>query len=376
MKNFIVMPDSFKGTMSSQEVCGLMRDAVMTHIPDARVKCLPVADGGEGTVDAFLAAVGGSKPRLLVTGPRFEKVPSFYGILLDGKTAVVEMAAAAGLPLMGDRLDVCGATTFGVGELIADAVSQGAEHIILGLGGSATNDGGCGAAAALGVVFRNRAGKEFVPTGGTLCDIASIDAGGLKLPENVRITAMCDISNPLYGGNGAAAIFGPQKGASPEMVSALDDGLRCLHEAVLRDIGRSCAFDRGAGAAGGMGYGAAVFFGAELKMGIDIVLNAVDFDSIVGDADCVFTGEGRLDAQSLGGKVVVGVARAAKKHGVPVIAVVGDVGGGIDSVYDEGVSAVFSINRTAVPYSEARLRAKGDLFRTVEDIIRLIKISE
>lgn len=155
-----------------------------------------------------------------------------------------------------------------------------------------------------------------------------------------------------------------------------DDGLRCLHEAVLRDIGRSCAFDRGAGAAGGMGYGAAVFFGAELKMGIDIVLNAVDFDSIVGDADCVFTGEGRLDAQSLGGKVVVGVARAAKKHGVPVIAVVGDVGGGIDSVYDEGVSAVFSINRTAVPYSEARLRAKGDLFRTVEDIIRLIKISE
>lgn len=376
MKNFIVIPDSFKGTMSSMDVCGLMTEAITRRIPGAHVKCVPVADGGEGTVDAFLAAVGGVKKRLRVTGPRFEKIESFYGMLSDGRTAVVEMAAAAGLPLMGERLDVCGATTYGVGELIADAVKNGARSIILGLGGSATNDGGCGAAAALGVRFTDADGQAFVPAGGSLGRIASVDASGYTVPEGVRITAMCDIDNPLFGERGAAYIFGPQKGASPETVPMLDAGLRSLHEAVRCSLGLDCAGARGAGAAGGMGYGAAVFLGAELKMGIETVLDTVGFDEMAKGADLVFTGEGKLDVQSLSGKVVVGVARRAKKQGAPVVAVVGDVGDGIERVYEEGVSAVFAINRVAVPYSEAKLRAKADLRATVEDIVRLICISE
>lgn len=377
MKRFILIPDSFKGTMSSMEICGIMAEAIKAHIPDAGVRGIPVADGGEGTVEAFISAVGGEKRETAVTGPRFEKISSFYGALSDGKTAVVEMSAAAGLPLMGSSLDVLGSTTFGVGELILEAVRGGAGQVIIGLGGSATNDGGCGAAAALGIVFRDGEGRPFVPTGGTLSSIASVETGGIA-PElkDVRITAMCDIDNPLYGERGAAYVFAPQKGASREVVQLLNAGLKHLNEAVKRCLGADRAEDRGAGAAGGMGYGFAAFLGAELKMGIDVVLDAVDFDGLLKGADCVFTGEGRIDSQSLGGKVVIGVARRAKRRGVPVIAVVGDVGDGIGGAYEEGVSAIFPINRVAVPYSEARLRAKSDLRLTVEDIVRLIKTAE
>lgn len=377
MKSFILIPDSFKGTMSSTEICGIMAEAIKAHIPDACVRGIPVADGGEGTVEAFLAAVGGERRECSVTGPRFEKVSSFYGVLSDGRTAVVEMSAAAGLPLMEGRLDVLGGTTFGVGELILAAVRGGAKQVIIGLGGSATNDGGCGAAAALGVVFRDGEGRSFIPTGGTLSSVASVQSCGLARElKDVRITAMCDIDNPLYGERGAAYVFAPQKGASRETVPLLDAGLRHLHDTVKRCLGADRAQDRGAGAAGGMGYGLAALLGAELKMGIDVVLDAVGFDELLRGADCVFTGEGKIDSQSLGGKVVIGVSRRAKKFGVPVIAVVGDVGDDIGGAYDEGVSAVFPINRVAVPYSEARLRARGDLRLTVEDVVRLIKAVE
>lgn len=373
MKKFILIPDSFKGTMSSMEICSLMSEAITARIPGAAVRSIPVADGGEGTVEAFISAVGGERRRAAVSGPRFEKIDSFYGMLSDGKTAVVEMAAAAGLPLMGDRLDVLAATTYGVGELIQEAVSHGAERIILGLGGSATNDGGCGAAAALGAIFRDAGGRVFVPSGGTLSEIASVDFSGLsRLLGKVRISAMCDINNPLFGECGAAYVFGPQKGASPAEVQVLDAGLRHLHETVRRCTGADCASLPGAGAAGGMGYGVSALLGAELRMGIDTVLDAVGFDLLLKETDCVFTGEGKIDAQSLSGKVVIGVARRAKRFGVPVIAIVGDVGDDIGRAYDEGVTAIFPINRVALPYSEARLRAKKDLRATVEDVARVI----
>lgn len=370
MPGFLLVPDSFKGTLSSETICACMQEALLRHFPEAEVRALPVADGGEGSVNAFLGAAGGEKVTLEVTGPRGSKVQGFYGLLPDG-TAVIEMAAAAGLPQMGDRLDVIGATTYGVGELMADALRKGARKLILCLGGSATNDGGCGAAAALGAVFRDKDGRAFVPTGGTLADIAAVDLEGLNpLVRQSRITVMCDIDNPLCGPQGAAAVFGPQKGASPEDVEVLDRGLAHLAELMgpeVKDL-------PGAGAAGGFGAGAVLFFGGELKPGIETVLDTVGFDRFLEKADLVFTGEGRLDSQSLRGKVVSGVAARAKRLGKPVIAVVGDIGDEIAPVYELGVTAVFSINRKAIPFSEARHRSRRDLEAAMEDIARALKI--
>ena len=374
MKRFLVIPDSFKGSISSSDVCRIAEAAIKEIMPDASVRKIPVADGGEGSTDAFLEALGGEKRYLTVRGPFFEDVGAFYGVLSDSETAVIEMASCAGLPLVGERLDVMNSTTFGVGELMRAAAS-GCGRIIMGLGGSATNDGGCGAAAALGVVFRDRAGRSFVPTGGTLCDICHIETGAL-LPElsHVKITAMCDVDNPLYGENGAAYVFAPQKGATAEMADRLDSGLRHLAEVAKEEIGADFAEMRGAGAAGGMGFGMKAFFGAEIRMGIDAVLDAVAFERIVSDVDAVITGEGRLDRQSLRGKTVIGVARRAKAKGVPVIAVVGAVGEGAEEAYDEGVSAIFSTNRVpGLTFEAIRPRAERDLFLTVCDIVRLIK---
>jgi glycerate kinase len=375
MKKFVLIPDSFKGTMSSSEVCAVMADSIKKFEREARIVSVPVADGGEGSVAAFLAACAGKKIAVSVSGPFFDAVPSFYGMIDDGKTAVIEMAAAAGLPLAEGRLNPQKTTTFGVGSLIKAALDGGAQKIIVGLGGSATNDGGTGMAAALGVEFYDKAGAKFVPVGGTLKDICRIDTHNLDPRlKKTRLVTMCDIDNPLFGKNGAAYIFGPQKGADEQSVRILDEGLTHLADIVKRDMGADYALMSGAGAAGGMGYGMKVFLDAEIQMGIETVLDAVKFDELVKGAACVFTGEGKIDSQSLRGKVIIGVARRAKKEGVPLVAVVGDIGDNIDEAYELGVSAVFSINRVAVDYSRARLRAKSDLALTMENIMRFSKI--
>lgn len=370
MKKIVVIPDSFKGTVSSARFCELAQRAIWLSFPGCRVESVPVADGGEGSVDAFLAACGGEKIKMCVTGPLREKTESFFGILPDG-TAVVEMAAAAGLPLVGEKKDPAVTTTFGAGELIGEAIRRGAKKLILGLGGSATNDGGCGAAAALGARFFNADGKQFVPVGSTLKDVCSVDVSELKKTlEGVKIRAMCDIDNPLCGPSGAAAVFGPQKGADAGTVKMLDEGLYNLAKVIKKDLSVDVLGLPGAGAAGGMGAGAAAFFGAELVMGIEAVLDTVGFDALAADADLIVSGEGKLDAQSLRGKTVIGIARRAKALGVPLIAVVGDVGDGIDAAYRTGVSAVFSINRVALPFSEARTRSERDLEATLGDVFR------
>ena len=381
MKKILLIPDSFKGTMSSARICSIMQKAVREIFPGCEALSIPVADGGEGSVDAFLEALGGTKKYVRVKNPFFEDMESFYGILnaadagSEGKTAVIEMASCAGLPLASGRLNPALTTTYGAGQLIEDALKNGCTSVIVGLGGSATNDAGCGAAAALGVQFFDGADKSFVPVGGTLKDICRIDVSGLNpLLKRARITAMCDIDNPLYGENGAAYIFGPQKGADEKLVRELDEGLRRVEKIVKRDIGADAAFVPGAGAAGGMGYGMLCFLGAGLKMGIETVLDTVDFERKLAGADCVFTGEGKIDSQSLRGKVVIGVARRAQKAGVPVIAVVGDAADGSENAYDCGVSAIFSINRLAVPFSEAKNRAEKDLERTFKDILRLMRV--
>lgn len=370
---FLLVPDSFKGTMSAQTVCEIMRGAILALIPDAEVCSAPVADGGEGTVDCFVTAVGAEKVLCPAVNPRNEPIESFYGRLKDG-TAVVEMAAAAGLPLMEGRLDAVGATTFGVGLLIDHAVRSGARRVILGLGGSATTDGGTGAAAALGAVFRDKGGKPFLPVGATLKKIAAIDLSGLRERlRGVEFTVMCDIDNPLCGPRGAAHIFSAQKGATPKQAVDLDAGLRHLASCV--DGGAVLSECPGMGAAGGMGFGAAAFFGGKLQGGIQTVLDTVQFDQLLEGTDLIFTGEGKLDGQSLGGKVVIGVARRARAKGVPTVAVVGGADEGIDAVYGEGVSAVFPINRLPLAIEIARHKSEENLRATMSDIIRLWQLS-
>ena len=269
METILLIPDSFKGTLSSTQVCATMARAILRHRPGAKVVSIPVADGGEGSVDAFLTALGGEKKVLTVKNPFFEEMQAYYGLIDNGETAVVEMAACAGLPLAEGRRDPRVTTTYGVGELLVDAAKSGVKRIIVGLGGSATNDAGCGAAAAAGVKFYNAAGDAFVPTGGTLCDIEDIDLSGLDPAlKAVELITMCDIDNPMYGPTGAAYVFGPQKGADPDMVVELDNGLRHLAKVMAEKLGADYPDTPGAGAAGAMGMGMLVFFGGRLQMGI------------------------------------------------------------------------------------------------------------
>lgn len=374
---FILIPDSFKGTMSSQTIIEIMRSVIVQYYADADVLGVPIADGGEGTVDAMLASRPGQKITLRTKGPTGEEVDSFYGLFEDG-TAVIEIAAAAGLPQMHGQLDVLHATSYGGGELIYDAVvRKGARSVIIGLGGSATHDVGCGLAAALGVDFRDRQGRSFVPVGATLAEVDRIDLSRLD-PRigQTRFQAMCDIDNPLCGEHGAAAVFSPQKGATPEIVARLDAGSAHLAAVMERDLGRNVLDLPGSGAAGGMGAGLVGFFDAELRMGIQVLLDTIDFENMLRDTDYVFTGEGKIDRQSLRGKVVIGVAQRCRRQNVPVVAVVGDIGDRIDEAYGLGVSAIFSINQVAIPFREARQRAPEDLRKTIDNILRLLATAE
>ena len=373
MEKILLVPDSFKGTLSSRQVCQVMAGQLRRFFPQAQVKSIPVADGGEGSVEAFLAAAGGERRTRTVTGPFGEPVEAFYGILGDGRTAVIEMAACAGLPLAEGRLNPERATTYGVGELLLAAKEAGCTKAILGLGGSCTNDGGVGAAAALGAKFTRADGAAFIPTGGTLGEIAALDVSPVaQALQGMELTAMCDIDNPLYGEAGAAAVFAPQKGADAALVARLDAGLRHLGQVSARCLGRDFSHLPGTGAAGGLGFGMAAFCGAQLRMGIDAVLDAVGFDSLLPGTDVVFTGEGKIDSQSARGKVVSGVAARCRKAGVPVVAVVGQIGQGFEEMYQQGLTAVFSINRAAQPFAESRFHAGENLALTMENIARLL----
>lgn len=366
----IVVPDSFKGGMSAAKFCEITGAAIHKVFPAAQVISIPVADGGEGTVDAFLAAIGGEKIQAIVKGPFFDEMESFYAMLPD-KTAVIEVAACAGLPLAKGRENPLDTTTYGVGQLIRHAINYGCKSIILGMGGSATNDAGCGMACALGARFYRENGNLFIPTGGTLCDITRIDTSELQC--DVPITAMCDVDTTLYGAQGAAYVFAPQKGANAEAVKLLDDGLRHFACTIMRINSRDITILKGGGAAGGLGAGAVCFLNARLRMGIEVVLDAAGFDAQLEGADLVITGEGKIDGQSLRGKVVSGVAKRAKLNNIPVIAVVGDIEDPIDEMYEIGVDGVFSINRMAIPFDKAVQRSENDLHLTIENIMRFLR---
>ncbi len=373
MKKCIVIPDSFKGTMTSLEVSSIMKDAIQAHYEDVTVLTIPIADGGEGTVDSFLLGVGGKKITCKVTGPYHQEIESFYGII-DNDTAVIEMASCAGLSLVGDDTRTHQSTTYGVGELILEAASHGVKKIIVGLGGSATTDGGVGAACAIGVSFYDKNGDVFIPTGETLTQISRIDTSTKNpLLDGIEIITMCDIDNPLYGKNGAAYIFSPQKGANDELVMMLDNALKYLSDVVKKDLYVDISHLPGGGAAGGMGGGMVAFFESSLTMGIEVLLDIINFDELLKDTDIVFTGEGKIDTQSLHGKVVIGIAKRTKKQAVPLVAVVGDIGDGIEQLYEEGVHAIFSINRVAKDFSVIKSRAKSDLALTMDNLVRFVQ---
>lgn len=376
MENVILIPDSFKGTMSSAKICRIMKGCILRHFPRCKVHEILIADGGEGTVDAFLSAYGkGEKQFFHVRGPFKEDVDAFIGFL--GRTAIIEMASCAGLPLTKKNRNPLITTTYGVGQLIKKALDLGCNKIVVGLGGSGTNDGGCGIASALGVRFLDADGKDFLPTGGSLHRIARIDMSYLdQRIKDTPIYAICDIDNPLYGPLGAAYVFGPQKGADPPMLETLDNGLRHLAETVYRDLAADQSLCPGTGAAGGCGYGMKVFLQARIRMGIDTLLDIVGFDNLLGQADYVFTGEGRLDGQSVRGKVVCGIARRARMAGVPVIVLAGDVSDDAETVFEKGVSAIFSTNRIAMDFSLARNRCERDLEKSMDNLVRIIAIAE
>ncbi len=375
MRKCVVVSDSFKGTLSSLQICGICREHIRAVFSDCEVVTLPAADGGEGTVECFINAVGAEPVQLEVTGALGEKRTAEYAVI--GDTAVIEMASAAGLPSVGDRKDPGITTTYGVGELIRDAVSKGCSRILLGLGGSATNDAGCGCACALGTVFRDDQGRAFIPTGSTLSQISDYDCSETeRLLSGVSVTAMCDVRNPLYGPEGAAYVFAPQKGADEEQVILLDEGLRHIGSLADSRSEEDVSSVPGAGAAGGFGAGVIAFLKGELRPGIEAVLDVLDFDGTACDADLVITGEGKLDSQSFQGKLMDGVSKRTEKLGVPLIAIVGKDDGTAGDPRQRGVAAVFTTNRASLPYEQLKDRAAEDYAAVLDDILNLILVSE
>ena len=377
MIKFVIAPDSFKGTMSSQEICNIIETCILALEPDAMVTKVPVADGGEGLVDAYLSRLGGTRYELEVTGPLFQSVTACWAMLADEKTAIIEMAAAAGLPLVESaQRNPELTTTVGVGELIMDALAKGAQKIILGLGGSATNDGGIGLAHALGYRFLDLSGNELLPIGANLVKIARIVPPAAKsILTDVMVEAACDVNNVLFGMSGAACIFSPQKGADPAMVQRLDAGLRNLAVRISADLGADVETVAGGGAAGGLGAGVIAFLGGTLRPGIELLLDTINFNQIIQEADFVITGEGHMDGQSLSGKTPVGIARRARQYNIPVIGIAGSLGNDLDPLYAEGFSALFSTIRDLNTLEATLARSREDLAETAKAVVRLIQAS-
>jgi glycerate 2-kinase len=374
----VIAPDSFKESLTALEAAQAIEKGMKKVLSEASYVKIPMADGGEGTVQSLVDATEGRIITKTVTGPLGEPVEAFFGISGDKKTAVIEMAAASGLHLVPvEKRNPLITTTRGTGELIIAALDYGIEHIIIGIGGSATNDGGAGMAKALGIKLLDSAGKVIGDGGGALAEIAAIDISTID-PRlaSVRIEVACDVDNPLTGPRGASAIFGPQKGATPEMVQQLDANLGHFAEMIRKEVGTDIEQIAGAGAAGGLGGGLMAFLSAELKSGVDIVLEATKLEDQLKDADFVITGEGKIDGQTIFGKTPIGVAKTAKKHSIPVIAIAGSLGSDSHVVHEHGIDAVFSIVPGIVPLSDAFKNASVNVERLAANLAAVIKLSK
>jgi len=366
----IVAPDSFKGSLKSPAAAAAMAAGCRAAAPHAEVRLLPVGDGGEGTLEALVSATGGRYETHRVTGPLGDPVEARLGLLGDGRTVFVEMAEASGLSRVpAGRLAPREATTRGTGELLQAALGTGRPRVLLGIGGSATTDGGAGLLQALGARLRDASGRDLPPGGGALAQLANLDLSGLAWPSGVELIAACDVTNPLTGPTGAAAVYGPQKGATPADVAALDAALARFADLAADVLGRDLHATPGAGAAGGLGFGLLAFLGARLERGAPLVLDAIGFDTAVAGADLVLTGEGRLDHQTLSfGKTLAEVAGRARRAGVPAIAMAGSLEPGLEGYHDLGLSAVASI----IPRPMSLEEAMRDAARLVEDGARRV----
>ncbi|PKH19994.1 glycerate kinase [Enterobacterales bacterium CwR94] len=359
----VIAPDSYKESLSAQQVACAIETGFRDIFPDADYHLLPVADGGEGTVEAMVAATQGTRITLTVTGPLGEPVEAFYGLSGDAQSAFIEMAAASGLERVpSDRRDPLVTTSWGTGELIRSALDKGVRHIIIGIGGSATNDGGAGMVQALGAKLLDAQGQQIAQGGAALEQLSRIDLSAFdQRVQQCRIEVACDVTNPLTGKEGASAIFGPQKGATPERVARLDAALTHYAEIIHRDLDQDVLRIAGGGAAGGMGAALHAFCGAELRRGIEIVTEALGLAALVADADLVITGEGRIDSQSIHGKVPIGVAQVAKQHGVPVIGIAGSLTADVGIVHQHGLDAVFSVLYSICTLDEALSEAEENV---------------
>ena len=373
----VIAIDSLKGSLSSIEAGQAAKKGIQTVFPEAEIIISPLADGGEGTTDALVEGMGGEKVSLAVTGPDGRKVDCYYGYIKEQKLAIIEMAMAAGITYLSEEeRNPYTTTTAGVGEMIAHAIKKGCRQFVMGLGGSATNDGGTGMLEALGYEFYNEAGERINPMGGSLDEIVQIKDDKV-LPElsECNFRAACDVENPLCGKNGASYIFGPQKGATLEDCEILDTKMKCYAQVVTKTIGKDYENDEGAGAAGGLGFATLAFLNAKLLPGVQLILEATQLDEKLAGADYAITGEGRLDAQTAMGKAPSGVAKLAKKHGCKVIAFAGAITPDAKACHDIGIDAFFPMVRGVCTLEEAmdKDNAKSNLQDVVEEVFRLFK---
>lgn len=376
---FVLAPDSFKESMTAKEVCQAMTNGIKKVLPDAEIISVPMADGGEGTTDSLISATNGKNYSVKVSGPLGTQVTAYYGILGDGKTAIIEMAEASGLSYVPEKdrtpENIKKTTTFGTGELINDALKHNVNRIIIGLGGSSTNDGGSGMAQAIGVKFFDQNNHEITQKlgGGLLKQIDHIDLGDLNPQiKNTQFLIASDVTNPLIGSNGASAVFGPQKGADKETVKLLDQNLTHYAKVIEKTINKNVATIPGSGAAGGLGAGLLAFTNAKIYSGVQLIAHETHLEDKIKGADYVLTGEGGTDFQTKFGKTPYGVAKIAKKYNIPVISLAGYLGKGIDQLYDEGFTAIFGILGKAEDITQALKDGPKNVERTTENIIRLI----
>lgn len=373
----IIAPDSFKECLTAAQVAQSIENGMRQIFPDAKYVQVPVADGGEGTLQSLVDATQGRFIEVTVTGPLGEPVNACFGLLGNDNTAMIEMAQASGIELVRpEARNPLIATTFGTGELIKAALDLGVRHFIVGIGGSATNDGGAGMLQALGIKLLDDNNQELEHGGAALAKLSHIDLATMdERLKQCTFIAACDVNNPLTGVNGASATFGPQKGATPEMVALLDDALRHYAAIIKRDLGIEVDAIAGAGAAGGMGAALLGFLNAKLKPGIEMVMEAVELAEKVKGADLVITGEGRIDGQTAQGKTPVGVARIAKMESIPVIALAGSVGPGVEAVYEKGIDALFPVVHGAVSLDEALTKGSENLARAARNLAATLKLT-
>ena len=372
----VIAPQSFKGSISALDAARAMAEGVRRVVPDAGTVLVPVADGGDGTLETLVDATGGDIRSATVTGPIGKAVTAEWGALGDGKTATIEMARTSGLALLSlDDRDPLRATTYGLGEVIREALDKGFRSFIVGIGGSATNDGGAGMAQALGVRLLDEIGNDLSHGGAALRYLHRIDMSGIdERAVEAKFSVACDVSNPLTGPEGASAVYGPQKGATPELVEQLDAALKNFADVVERDIGTNINDVPGSGAAGGLGGGMMAFLDGSLRAGVDIVLDQVGLDEMLEGADLVITGEGQLDFQTVYNKAPIGVAWRAREKGIPVVAISGSLGKGFEDVHSEGIDAVSSIVCAPMTLEEASTRGEELIADAVSESMRFMRV--